>query len=584
MSRKISPSLAALALAIAVDSSLHAQTPTCFDPNVGADLFLSDDDTAQALPLGFTFTYAGVAYTDICVCSNGYIEFGPVSTAGSDFSPTETELLTGPPRLCPMWEDLNPSSQGNVLFQTVPASGTTPAHALVTWANVHEYGTTNAISMQLRLDANNAIAVTYGSNAPQGALTITDYIVGASPGGNATSNPVTFATRPFQITQDNFAEVIPTGVFPYAGVSMLWSATTPGYIVTDISCTPNNLPGPAQYTTFGVGCPTPAVLYEEFTQTNDLSGLGFHFFPNGTSGYTMLQLPSQLFTGLSNNLSAGDDSTHAVALPFPFPYDGGVLTQIVVSSNGFLYLSAIDGGNGCCNGDVYDLLNNEPRIAGHWMDLYPPGGGGVYADLDPLTGDFCVTWDQVPEFFSGPANTFQIALKPSGAFEIRYGTVVNTTHVSICGFSQGHGATDPGSSDLSAMPTASLSGGTPLMLTNLNATLPQLGGALQQEISRLPSTANIAVLLIGLFENVPPMDLGFLGAPGCSAHVNFLTGPTATLLNVTLGASTAQYTMSFPNSTVFNGVQMLCQGACDDTSANQLGVRLSNAARLVLGW
>ncbi len=75
-------------MAAAIPATAVAQSP-CFNVSLGVDLNLGDDTTAQGLPLGFTFRYAGVDYTDICVCSNGYIWFGATSVPGGDFPPSE---------------------------------------------------------------------------------------------------------------------------------------------------------------------------------------------------------------------------------------------------------------------------------------------------------------------------------------------------------------------------------------------------------------------------------------------------------------------------------------------------------------
>jgi len=107
MLRKVTASLFALGVAAAVS----AQSP-CFDTVLGTDLLLTDDSNSAALPLGFTFTYNGVAYTQICVSSNGYIWLGGVAGL-ADFSPTEAELLAQAPRICPMWTDLNPGAAGS---------------------------------------------------------------------------------------------------------------------------------------------------------------------------------------------------------------------------------------------------------------------------------------------------------------------------------------------------------------------------------------------------------------------------------------------------------------------------------------
>src|SRR5262245_3911851 len=146
-------------------SSVLAQSQF-FEQSLGTDLNLGDDTTAQGLSLGFPFTYAGVAYTQISVCANGYVVLAPTNT-DNDWTPSESELLTRAPRVCPLWNDMNPSAMnsGHVWFNTFPAGASSPARAVVTWANVYEYSTTNPVSFQVEFDSNNAVTVTYGPNA-----------------------------------------------------------------------------------------------------------------------------------------------------------------------------------------------------------------------------------------------------------------------------------------------------------------------------------------------------------------------------------------------------------------------------------
>ena len=84
-------------LSAAIAAPLTAQIP-CFNSTLGTSLELGDDDTGQGLSLGFTFTYAGVPYTQICVCSNGYVWLGATSVTGGDPTPSEAELSAGAPR------------------------------------------------------------------------------------------------------------------------------------------------------------------------------------------------------------------------------------------------------------------------------------------------------------------------------------------------------------------------------------------------------------------------------------------------------------------------------------------------------
>src|SRR5689334_11344982 len=53
-----------------------------FSPN-------TDDGSTGPIPIGFTFTYNCVTYTNVYICSNGFIQFTPVSWAhGNIVHPT----------------------------------------------------------------------------------------------------------------------------------------------------------------------------------------------------------------------------------------------------------------------------------------------------------------------------------------------------------------------------------------------------------------------------------------------------------------------------------------------------------------
>ncbi|HEX5052009.1 MAG TPA: hypothetical protein VFZ65_09575 [Planctomycetota bacterium] len=575
-------------------SALVAIAPTpaqnCFDTLIGTDLNLGDDDTAQGLSLGFPFTYAGVTYTSICVCSNGYIWLGPTSVAGGDYTPTEAELLSGAPRICPLWDDFNPAAfgSGHVYYDN-----STPGIAKITWAGVFEFGSTNPVDMQVVLDAGSNIKITYGTNAAIGGSLLTAVIIGASPGGGASSNPVSFATRPVTFTSNNFAEVIPangTGTIPYSGFQMQWTRTPPaGYVVSDNPCTQNPLPGPAAFELVGDGCPGrqgPA-LYEVFgagANTPDLSGLNLSLLPTTPTEYIALPgLFPNWFTGFSNNLNMSDDQSLSVALPFAFPYDGGMVNSIYVSSNGFLTLGTTDPGSGCCSGDVGTLLSGPPRVCAWWADLYPPGGGGVYADLDPSSGDFVVTWNQVPEYFSGPPQTCQIALNPTGVMTIRWVNVSAGGHTWLAGYSGGNNTPDPGPVDLSAVNGTLVSSIVvqPLELDAVAGSLPQVGGTFQLEVRNIAPSPNGVLALLFVCIETPGIPLDVLGLTGCTAYISL--PELYSSLNLTLGSPSTTFSVPIPPSPAYYGVQVMSQAISDDLTANPFGFRVSNGGRWTFG-
>lgn len=104
--------------------------------NSGTTIALSDDSHAPAFtPLGFTFCFDGVSYTDVLLCSNGYIAFPGCYTTIPGSTPTPSTYspwvinaaipnTTNAPRnaILGPWQDLNPGIGGNVRYTTTGAA------------------------------------------------------------------------------------------------------------------------------------------------------------------------------------------------------------------------------------------------------------------------------------------------------------------------------------------------------------------------------------------------------------------------------------------------------------------------------
>ncbi len=579
-------------LGAVLSSALAAQSP-CFDLNIGTDLNMFDDQIIQGLALGFSFSYAGISYTDVCLDSNGSIYLGATTLEFSDYFPDEpTFLASSQPRICGLWTDFQADAlgSGHIYFNAVPASGPNPAYALFTWAGVFEFGQSTPIDLQVRLDANSSVTITYGSQGAIGGTLNPSVLIGATPGGASVSNPVSFATRPVVISQNNFAQVIPVPGPTPTGFKMTWTSTTPGYVATDVVCTPNNLPGPARFDLLGRGCPTQPTVYEQFNANNptDVSGMDFTFLPNGLGGYIVIPgIAGPFFTGFANNLGLSDDSTAAVLLPYSFPHANSVVNDIVVSSNGFVTLGATNNGSDCCSGDVFTFLNGEPRIAAWWSDLNPSSGGAVFADLDTNTGDFCITWNNVPEYGSTNLNTAQIALKANGTFEIRLASVSDNFHTYLLGYTPGHGANDPGPTDMSTITALDLGAGSSAAALRQDpqfGNLPQIGATVAIDVSGISASpqGNAVFLIIGFTELNPGVDLGLIGAGGCNAYL--FPGPTdLQFLNITLGAPTTTFTITIPNNPTLVGAQAVSEAVSDDGTVNAFGWKFSNGLRWTVG-
>ncbi|MDW8089040.1 MAG: hypothetical protein RMJ49_04765 [Bacteroidia bacterium] len=99
------------------------------------------DDFTQVVTLPFGVTINGITYTEVSICSNGWIAFG--STTSTSYSntclPTD---LTSLPTIFPYWDDLRDYGGGEwVRWGTV---GTAPNRVFIVDYNMRQYGNTDA--------------------------------------------------------------------------------------------------------------------------------------------------------------------------------------------------------------------------------------------------------------------------------------------------------------------------------------------------------------------------------------------------------------------------------------------------------
>ncbi len=99
----------------------------------GTALGLGDDDVTQ-VNLPFTFTYYGRSYSQISICSNGFIALG--YTNSHPFSNDPLPHPDGIVMIAPLWDDLNPSSGGDVYYYY----DATNHEFIVEWSQVPHFG------------------------------------------------------------------------------------------------------------------------------------------------------------------------------------------------------------------------------------------------------------------------------------------------------------------------------------------------------------------------------------------------------------------------------------------------------------
>lgn len=133
-----------------------------------------DDQATLTFSGGFTFPFAGVAYSSVRVLTNGMLQFGADTGALRQYTNTPLpagsagaygSCAAGPMArtLMPYWTDLDPSGRrsGTVTWQQ---KGTAPnRYVVVSWNAVYEYSTTTPYTFQVILYENGDIKYQYGN-------------------------------------------------------------------------------------------------------------------------------------------------------------------------------------------------------------------------------------------------------------------------------------------------------------------------------------------------------------------------------------------------------------------------------------
>jgi len=123
----------------------------------GTALVFGDDDCAP-FPIGFTFDYYGVSYTNVNISSNGLLNFG---TCWWDYGNQSLPYATQPePIIAVFWDDLNPTTGGEIYYETM---GVAPNRTfIVQWNNIPHYNAVGDSTFEVILyESSNEILMQY---------------------------------------------------------------------------------------------------------------------------------------------------------------------------------------------------------------------------------------------------------------------------------------------------------------------------------------------------------------------------------------------------------------------------------------
>jgi hypothetical protein len=325
---------------------------SCSSGYVGAAV---DDDITAQLPLGFTFNFGGVNYTQVQIMSNGRLQFN------NGFCGYGTQTV-GPPPTYPYpypnasvvrtmrvyGTDLDPTSSGAAgicptatCYVSYATEGTAPNRRFVaTWVNVPEWGAsarTGSFNLQVILEeTTNEFVYQFGtSNHPTGGsaqigweLTTTDYDVWSTP----VVPPANSAVRFF----------IPAPVAEFRMDEASWSGA--GSVINSTGGGANASPvGTAQTVPAGRICYGGDIPSNTSTGTIDAIDTGYDVDSQiGSSG-------TITFWYKSNGAWSGGGSKNVQLL------------DASVANNRWFYL-ARQNGNGKLSFNLTDNANNDFQV------------------------------------------------------------------------------------------------------------------------------------------------------------------------------------------------------------------------------
>lgn len=143
----------------------------------GSPVVALGDDDARAFTLPFAFQFYGTTYRQVFLNSDGNLTF-----TAAEFASTSRSLgrmTGGPPRISPLFDDLDPSQPGGGVRFYADAS-----HVVFSWVNVPEYGPGAPQTFQVRLYVDGSIQFSYSGVSPTSA------VVGIAPGSAAPGTSV----------------------------------------------------------------------------------------------------------------------------------------------------------------------------------------------------------------------------------------------------------------------------------------------------------------------------------------------------------------------------------------------------------
>jgi hypothetical protein len=195
----------------------------------------TDDDISSAIPIGFSFNFAGTNYSNVYVSTNGFVSFN-ASAVNAPSNSLMSSSTTVRPLIAPLWDDMDLASGG----ASYKLEGTSPNRVFtVEWNNVRwNWQATGAVvSFQAKLyESTNNVEFLYRSDATAynagstGGASVGLAGVSTGSGNFISLNNIGTAPTASMTTETNNISSKPTTgqsyLFRAPIASSVWSPTT----------------------------------------------------------------------------------------------------------------------------------------------------------------------------------------------------------------------------------------------------------------------------------------------------------------------------------------------------------------------
>lgn len=201
---------------------------------ISAANFLGDNTTSTPIPIGFTFNFNGIDYSQVVAASDGFISFNLSATSTWNNS-LSTTTVNRRPILAPLWDDLN-GNGGSAKYITTGTSGSQIfTIEYLNWKWIYT-ASTAVISYQIKLyEGSNKIEFVYRQEAGTvnsgsasigiaGANLVANNFLSlnnssANPTASSSTETTTISTKPASGQVYTFSPPVPCSGAPQAGTA-----------------------------------------------------------------------------------------------------------------------------------------------------------------------------------------------------------------------------------------------------------------------------------------------------------------------------------------------------------------------------